>query len=280
MKEFWSADRTIYPSVFRILIGLVLLVDLISTVPSAGILFNSGLNSLLSESGLIKFLAANSSVFFSVYGLILIAFILGFGRNFTAFLVFCFHFFMMELTQPLLTWGDIILKFSLLYFAFADSFRYLSLQKTKGKYHYVSKLAVCSILLHIFLVYLNNAYFKMTDKDWQQGIAVFFSFSQYPSFESSIWYPLISNEYLSKSINYFIILQQLSFVPFVIWKKTRYFAILLSLIIHFTMMYEFGLWKFEIIVMLHYGFLLNDKEWMRIIPAKIGANWFSLSKSK
>lgn len=275
MKEFWTAERKIYPSVFRVLIGLVLLVDLISIYPSSELLFNPELNALLPDSEFIGILIEHSSVFLLTYGLVLIAFMLGTGRNFTSFLVFCFHLLMMQLTHALLTWGDIILKFSLLYFVFADSFRYLSLQKYPSKFESIAKLAVWSIILHIFLIYLNNAYFKITDKDWQQGIAVYYSFSQYPGFHESLWHPAISNEFWTKTLNYFIIFQQLTFVPLVIWKKTRIGAILLSCFIHLTMLYEFGLWKFEIIVMLHYGFLLNDKEWRKIFPTPMNKKWFS-----
>lgn len=278
MKAFWIAERTIYPSVFRVLIGLVLLVDLISILPSSALLFNSEYNSLMPESGLVEFIAAYSSFFYCIYGLILVIFILGIGKNLTAFLVFCFHFIMMQLTHPLQTWGDVILKFSLLYFAFADSFRYLSFRKSESTYVFVSKLAVWSLILHVFLIYLNNAYFKMMDKDWQQGIAVFYSFSQYPGFQNSLWYPLISNELLTKGLSYFIMLQQLTFVPLVIWRKSRWYAIILSMIVHLFMLYEFGLWKFEIIVMLHYGFLLNDEEWGKILPRIITKKWFHTSK--
>lgn len=269
MKEFWTAERRFYPSLFRVLIGMVLLVDLVSIFPSAEILFNPEFNAFLPESGWISRLAEYATVFLSIFGLVLVAFVLGIGKNITAFLVFVFHFLMIQLTLPLMTWGETILKFSLLYFILVDSFTYFSFSKSKGNFQFLSKLAVWSIILHVFLIYLNNAYFKMLDKDWQQGIAVFYSFSQYPGFQDSFWYTILSNEFLTKFINYFVIIQQLTFVPLVIWKKTRGFAILLSILIHIIMLFQFGLWKFEIIVILHYGFLLNDKEWRRLLPERI-----------
>ena len=269
MKEFWKAERTIYPCLFRVLIGFVLLVDLVSIFPSSEIVFNPESNAFVPESGLVSILAEHSTLFLSVYGLVLVAFILGIGKNITSFLVFVFHFLMIQLTLPLMTWGETILKFSLLYFILVDSFKYLSLSKSKGNFQFLSKLAVWSIILHVFLIYLNNAYFKILDKDWQQGIAIFYSFSQYAGFQDSFWYSVLSNEFLTKSINYFIIFQQLSFVPLVIWKRTRGFAILLSIIIHIIMLFQFGLWKFELIVILLYGFLLNDKEWRMLIPERI-----------
>lgn len=269
MKEFWAAERRIYPSLFRVLIGMVLLVDLVSIFPSAEILFNPEFNAFVPESGWVSRLAEYSTVFLSIYGLVLVAFILGIGKNISSFLVFVFHFLMIQLTLPLMTWGETILKFSLLYFIFVDSFKYFSIQKSKGEFQLISKLAVWSIILHVFLIYLNNAYFKILDKDWQQGIAVFYSFSQYAGFQDSFWNGILSHEFMAKFINYLIIFQQLSFVPMVIWKKTRWIAILLSILIHVMMLFQFGLWKFELIVILLYGFLLNDEEIKKICPKRI-----------
>jgi len=266
MKEFWTAERMIYPSVFRVLIGLVLLTDLISFIPATDLLFDPEFNAFLPQTGFIAPLAEHSTLFLSVYALVLILFILGIGKNISSFLVFVFHVLMMQLTLPLMTWGDTILKFSLLYFIFVDSFQYLALNRSKKSFSFISQLAVWSIILHVFLIYLNNAYFKILDKDWQQGIAVFYSFSQYQGFQESNWFSVLSNEFFAKSINYFIILQQLTFVPMVIWKKTRGIAILLSVFIHFLMLFQFELWKFELIVVLLYGFLLNDKEIRNLIP--------------
>lgn len=274
MKEFWTASRTIYPSLFRVMIGWVLLFDLISTYASGEILFNPIFNGFLPEAGITSFLAEHYQLFSLAYGTVLVAFILGIGKNLTAFLVFCFHLLVMNLTHPLMTWGDIILKFSLLYFVFADSFNYLSVQKSNKNFSYISQLAVWSIILHLFLIYLNNAYFKIIDKDWQQGIAVFYSFSQYHGFQDSFWYSILSDKFMANFINYFIIIQQLTFVPLVIWKKSRKWAILLSILIHIIMMFQFGLWKFELIVILMYGFILNDEEWKNLLPNSFQRKYF------
>lgn len=266
MKEFWTAERKIFPSIFRVFTGLVLGIDLISFIPATDVLFNPQFNSFLPETGFISQLAIHSTLFLSAYGIVLTLFILGIGKNLSSFLVFVFHLLMLDLTIPLLTWGDTILKFSLLYFIFVDSFQYLSVHRSKGSISFLSKLAVWSIILHIFLIYLNNAYFKMVDKDWQQGIAVFYSFSQYPGFQESLWYTLLSQGFFTKFITYFIIIQQLTFVPLVIWKKTRGAAILVAVFIHLLMLIQFELWKFELIVILLYGFLLNDQEIKNLLP--------------
>lgn len=273
MIEFWKQPRTIYPSIFRILIGLVLLLDLIFTFSSGKNLFNPEFVNYSNNGSFISLIRENYIPFFIFYGLILILFILGIGKNITSLLVYIFHFIMLLISPYILNWGDTILKFTLLYFVFADSFKYYSIQRSQipeiSIRSYVSKLAVWSIILHLFLVYLSNGFYKSLDADWQRGFAPFYSFSQFSGFQDSLFYPIISDGNISKIISYLIVAQQLTFVPLIIWKKTRYFAIVLGVLVHLIMFYQFGLWKFETIMILLYGFLLNDKEWQKIIPRKL-----------
>ncbi|SMC53285.1 hypothetical protein SAMN06296427_103325 [Moheibacter sediminis] len=273
MKEFWNEPRTIYPSIFRILIGLVLLVDLIFTFSSGKFLFNSELTNYPEAGNFISFIRTHYVPFFISYGLVLVLFILGIGKNITSFLVFIFHFIMLLISPYILNWGDTILKFMLLYFIFSDSFKFYSVQKSKihknSIWNYISKLAVWSVILHLFLIYLSNGFYKSMDADWQNGFAPFYSFSQFSGFEDSVFYPIISNGNFSKIISFLIIAQQLTFIPLIIWKKTRYVTIFLGIMVHLIMFYQFGLWKFETIIILSYGFLLNDKEWLKIIPQKL-----------
>jgi|GEM_PF-1183373 len=274
MKEFFTAERKIFPSVFRVLIGLILLIDLVYMYRASSIFLNPELNSFLPTDKISEFITQNSGFFFLFYGLILILFIFGLFRNLISFLVFCCYLILFHLSYQFVTWGDIMLKFTLLFFVFADSFRYLSLNRTKGSYSFISVLAVWSIILHVFMVYLNNAYFKLEDRHWQRGFAVYYSFAQYAQFPDSIFHCPVSNSFFSKSIDYFIIFQQLLFVPMVIWKRTRYFMLILALVIHLTMMVQFGLWKFELAVVLQFGFLLNDEELRRLMPSKFRLKYF------
>lgn len=273
MKEFWNQPRTIYPSIFRILIGLVLLVDLIFTFSSGKFLFDSEFVSYPDAGNFISFIRNNYVPFFISYGLVLVLFILGIGKNITSLFVCIFHFIMLLISPYILNWGDIILKFTLLYFVFVDGFKYYSIQKSKihpkSIWNYISKLAVWSIILHLFLIYLSNGFYKSMDPDWQNGFAPFYSFSQFSGFGDSLFYPIISNGNFSKIISYLIVAQQLTFIPLIIWKKIRYIAMFFGILVHLIMFYQFGLWKFELIMILLYGFLLNDKEWLKIIPQKL-----------
>ena len=269
MKEFWTSERKLYAPVFRVAIGLILLIDLLFTFPSISFLFQPDLNAFLPLQGILGFTAEHPFVFFGLYALVLVLFIFGIGKHVVSFMVFVLYFFMLQFSFPLVTWGDKILRFTLLYFVFVDSFRYLSVNRSTGTLSLLSKLAVLSIILHLFLIYVNNAYFKVTNRDWQLGHAVFYSFSQYPNFKESVFYPIISNGLLSKWIGYSVILLQLSFGPFSMWRKTRITILIVSTFLHVLMMFQFGLWKFEWIVILHYGFVLTDDDWKRIFGKNI-----------
>ena len=273
MKEFWTAERKLYAPIFRVAIGLILLIDLLFTYPSISFLFQPDLNAFLPLQGILGFTAEHPFVFFGLYALVLVLFIFGIGKHGVSFLVFVFYFFMLQFSFPFVTWGDKILKFTLLYFVFVDSYQYWSIHRSKESKGWLSHLAILSIILHLFLIYLNNAYFKATNRDWQLGHAVFYSFSQYPHFKESIFYSLISKGFFSQWIGYVVILMQLSFAPLVMWKKTRIFTIIGFIILHGVMMFQFGLWKFEWIVILHYGFLLTDKDWKRIFGNRIPSNF-------
>lgn len=116
---------------------------------------------------------------------------------------------------------------------------------------------------------------KSSIQTGNRGEPCFIVFPNTQVLKTSILKPIISNAIIGKYLGYFIILQQMSFVPLVIWKKTRKYAILLSVLIHLTMLIQFGLWKFELVVILLYGFLLNDEEWKELIPRKFHEKFFS-----
>lgn len=273
MIEFWQKERTIYPSIFRVLIGLVFLLDLIFTFSAGSFQFDSEFAAYPMSGNTIDLIRENYVPLFIFYGIILILFILGIGKNFTSILVYISQFSLLWLLPYNVSWGDIIMKFTLLYFVFVDSFKFYSIQTSKlnpnSLKSYISKLAVWCIILNLFLVYLSNGFYKSLDVSWQNGSAVFYSFSQFSGFESSLFYSIISHETFSKILSYIIVGQQLTFIPLILWKKTRYFAMIFGIGIHIIMFYQFGLWKFETIMILLYGFLLNDEEWRRIIPKNL-----------
>lgn len=274
MKEFFCAERLIYPSIFRMLMGLLLLFDLAFTFSSFDLIFDAATNAFLPQSPILNYLAEHYLYFISGYVVSLVFWIFGIGRNWSSLFVFIGYLLYFEMTFQLVTWGDIILKFTLMFFIFVDAFQYLSVHCSKPVKSWVSHLAVLSIILHLFLVYLTNAYFKFLDDSWQDGVGVFYSAAQYPNFRASTLYPVISNAFFGPLVNYFIMALQLLFVPLVLWRKTRKWMVLVLVLVHGLMIIQFGLWKFELIMWLLFGFVFEDREWRKFLPSKVLRKFF------
>lgn len=270
--KFWTADRTFYPSVFRVLIGLTLLVDAVVSLGVTGFLFDEKYNAFLSANWVFDAIRDNYYVFYLVYILFLLLFTLDLGGIIIKSILFLFSVLFNMLEPAVFTWGDMILSFTFFYFIIIDSSRFLTPfrvpQKSKPL-EFLSQLGIWSIIIHLFLVYLSNGYSKLMDITWQNGTAVYFAFGQYQDFESSVFYQILKNEAMAKTVNYFIIFFQITFPIFIMMKKTRIPFILVGILLHFMMMWQFGLWKFEFIIILLFGFLISDQEWENLLPGKI-----------
>lgn len=276
--NFWKAERTVYPPLFRILLGTILLIDAVFSISVNGFIFDANFNALYHQNSVLNFFRENHIVFQSIYIIFLLLFLIGIGGFWVKGIVFLFSVAFDLLEPTALTWGDLILGFTLLYFIFADSSQHLSAGKKHRKSDlekWIAKLAVFSIILNLFLVYVSNGYSKLTDSTWQEGYAVYFAFAQFQNFENSFFHLLLKNEWISQLTSYFIILIQFLFPVWVMIRKTRIPIILIGIVLHLIMLWQFGLWKFELIVILLYGFLLNDEEWRRILPRKFQKKYFS-----
>lgn len=269
--NFWITKRNFYPSLFRMLLGILLLVDAIISLWVGDFMFDEKYNMFYSNNIVFDLFRDHRVILYIVYILFLLSFLLGIGGFLVKAVVLLLSVIFEMLEPAALTWGDMILSYTLLFFIFVDSSRYFTI-KTIGKraelFQYLSQLAVWSIILNIFLVYLSNGYSKINDTAWQNGYAVYFSFAQFQDFENGIFYQILKHEWLTKLTNYFIIFFQITFPFFIMIKKTRFFVILIGVLLHLVMMWQFGLWKFELVVILLYGFLLSDDEWMRLLPNK------------
>lgn len=253
-----------YTSVFRVLIGLVLLIDLLLIV------FNKhddefGVIYLTHNSeALLRFLSNNLQLFQLIYAGIIILFILGIGKRIISFLLLVFyilHFSLLGLNF----FGDIILFYTLMYFAFINSFNYLSLYKST-KFGFISKVGVLFIQIHVCYLYVINIINKFSHIEWIKGEAIYNFFK----FESSVDIfsigQFIIDNNLAKILTISTLIYQFTF-PLLIWfKKTKYFMIFIGIIIHSIMAFVLQVYKFEIIVILHYGFFISNKEWNRLIP--------------
>lgn len=260
-------NRLWYPAFFRVAIALLLFIDLagnllyvqhIYKIPG----FTYALDSTLPFSA---FLRDHISLFLSCYLIILILFLFGIGRNITSALVFLFITLDFFLIYPAVFWGDYVLKITLLYFIFTDSFQHFTLFKSKESPGIFHRLSVLAIMLNLCLVYLSNAYFKLHSPEWINGsaLAYFFGFSEVLDL-NNIHILFRNQEWLIRSATWSVLIYQITF-PFLIWfKKLKWVMIAAGILIHAIMAVTLQLYKFELIMILLYGFFVTDEEWKQL----------------
>lgn len=268
-------NKDIYAAFFRVAISILLLVDVLTNLIFSQDLYNlyGYKYSLDSQWHMLAILRENISIFLFSYAVFLILFLLGIGKNLIALVVFLYINLDFWLMYPANFWGDYVLKISMLYFVFVDSFQYFALEKTNLKSGIISQLAVLAIMLNVCLIYISNAYFKVHNPEWNQGtaIAYFFNFSEVLDIHhiGKVFkqYPKLI-ELITLSILFF----QITFPIFVWFKKLKWIWIFAGILIHAIMAVTLQLYKFEIIVILLYGFFITDEEW-RYISKKLNLNY-------
>lgn len=264
--ENFLDNRTIYPSIFRVILALILLFDLISMFPFLNEIFaiENYVYSIDRHFPFLEGIRQNIQIYFGLFILTTSLFLLGIGKNITSFLVFLFFLLKFLLLTPNMTYGIYILRISLLFFIFVNSFQYLSLQKSKQN-SLLSRLATLSIMLHLCLIYISNATFKLLDFSWQKGDALgyFFLGSQTTDiFEIGNF--MMNYPYVLTFMGYSVVIFQLLF-PILIWfQKTKWFFIITGILMHLGMALVLQLYFFQIVVILHYGFFIKDEEWRKL----------------
>ena len=269
MKKFHFLEKqTFYPALFRVLIGLVLLVDSIILFPNIEQIFNYQDFYYTGDKifPFLKVIRDNIQVYYISFIFFLILFISGIGRNITSLIIFIFLVIKYLLLSGNTSYGTDILRMTLLFFIFINSFKYLAIHQHKT-INLLSKLATLSIMLHICYIYLSNAILKILDDIWMSGDALFYFFliSKTPDIFN------LSNIFLNYPLllvlsSFGVILFQFLFPIFIWFQRTKYGVIVIGMIMHISMAFILQLYFFEIVVILHYGFFIKDEEWQKLLP--------------
>lgn len=267
----WNkGNQHIYPSIFRVAVVLLVFFEIVSGFLYADDFYQNPYFTYSSgdSGGILSFVREHIYIFLVFYAVVAGAFLLGIGRNLTAFLFFLCYTLELLLLQPYSFVGDRFLRTSLLFFVFVESFRYLSVNKLQPSWipGNLSSLAILSIMIHTCLLYFANGIAKIRQQDWQEGRAMdyFFNFSS----EMDIFgldEKLGFMQSFFPWLGYLTIIFQLFFIVAIWFKPWKYIWIVMGILIHVFMAIILQLYKFEIIIILHFGFFLNDKEWKSIL---------------
>ena len=205
-------------------------------------------------------------IFLMLYIAILLLFIRGVGMHLTAFVVFLFTFLDNILIHPAIFWGDYILRFTLLYFIFTDSYRFFVYKPSFGKPGLLHFLSIWSLKIHVVLIYMTNAWYKWWSDDWISGYAIgyFFNSAQVNDIFNIGGFVMQFPEFIRIS-TWFVLFFQTTFPIFIWFIKIKWFWIFVGILMHAIMAVTLQLYKFELIMVLLYGFFISDREWQYLL---------------
>ncbi len=268
-----------YAPFFRVFICLYLIKDIIVTYRFTDLLY-TGKSFLVSEPlPLLEYfnissdiLRDNFYIFLLLYIALIVLFLFGIGKRFTALTLFFCVELMQNMAWLTLNGGDNIIKFVILYFVFIDSYSRFSNkpisyknEESKKLGNFLSNVAGYSICIHLCLIYFVSAMHKINSEVWFNGVATYYILGSERFRGTGLNLALIKNGFFVTLSTYGTILIELIF-PFWIWfKKTRNVMIILAISLHMGIGLFMMLYDFQIIFVLLQGFFLTNKEWQTIV---------------
>lgn len=268
-------------SLLRIVLCLILLKKIFFQLPYVDLIYrgsdflvpiNKTFQFYFFEIDL-SFIREHIAIFIGCYVILIILYLFGVGKNLTAFFVFVFYVITQRLCPQILNGGDNLLYFVLLYLAFANSYNFFSISKSKRNNltsTLLSNLSSLSICIHFCLIYFVSAMHKINANVWFHGVANYYIFSLERFQGTSLNLTLAKNSFFVTISTYFTLLIEL-FYPILVWfKPTKNIMILSAVLLHmgifiFMMLYDFQVIFITIqLLFLDEGFLIKHYEKIKI----------------
>jgi hypothetical protein len=226
----------------------------------------------LSSIGYARFFQQHIVLFLLGYLFLVVAMGFGIGRNLTVFFVFCATKTIQSMNSYILNGGHNFLTFLLLYLCFADSFKYLVLNKSRAKapplrslYDYATNLATACVLMHLSLIYLISGLAKAHSDVWYHGDALYYIFLV-ERFQGLEWNATLAQSGLLVTVmTYGVMLWELYF-PALVWvPRLRVPVLVAGLFMHIGICIAMMLYDFEILFAMTYGFFFRDDQIERFL---------------
>ncbi len=274
MKKLFSpSSHYLYLSIFRVYLAVHVLQKLFFFAGHTDMLF--GADSFARQYGgkLFPVIGLDLDFVRSHYWYFLVPFyivtffvLFGIGRNFSIFLMYFFLEIFQRLNNFILNGGDNLLKFLILYMIFADSFRYLTIYKSKapirdsGTANLLTNLSVLSVKIHLCLIYFISGIFKLNSKLWFSGVATYYTMLN-ERFEGTSWNKhIVQNGFFVTVSTYFVMLWEVFFPFLVNTKKLRLFTLITGVFMHAGIFIFMMIYDFEVLFVACYGFFYSDEE--------------------
>ncbi|HEX5857502.1 MAG TPA: HTTM domain-containing protein [Microbacterium sp.] len=291
-----DAERATYSmSGLRILFGLAILWFLIASAADRHYLWGAGsgwVDPAVDRRGYPEFLRAffpksDAAAFDFSYGILIalaMLFIAGLATRVVTPLLLLFWIALSSNSVFLTNGGDVIIRLALLFCVFANLSRHWSLDAwwcrrrgvssiyprflTDGIPGWVRNAAHNTAVLlcgyQVLLVYVNSGVYKLMGEEWLEGSALYYAFN----LDVFRVFPALSD--LAWQITPFVLVgswisiwAQLLFPVLLLWRPTRYAALLIIMGMHFGIGLFLGLWPFSIAMIALDLVFVRDASWQR-----------------
>jgi uncharacterized membrane protein YphA (DoxX/SURF4 family) len=279
-------NRKIGVTIFRIMIGMLLLKDFISLFFNRSSIFSSkGIVSYEMYLDITNYFHLNwtyvnfnnqtNVIIFCILGILFsITFLLGVFTRLSAVVLFFLLFLFKIRALYLLDGADNVISVMLPFFVFLDSYCLIdSLEKYKLKViakfePYVSitgKWFSIAMILQICVIYLFASFHKLQGDVWIEGTALYYILNSDDFSASSLNAIITSSMIVIKFFTWFTILFQFSF-PFLVWfKETKFAMLLLGISFHIGIFILMRIDNFSFVMLACYSIFLTDNEYENLV---------------
>lgn len=179
--------------------------------------------------------------------------------------------------------GDAILRMVLLYMCLTDSGRHWSLdariRRRRGEVRGIApawmtntlhNLAMILIVHQVVMVYLGSSFWKIQSTVWKDGTAVYYPLqTEAYSPWSDVLQPLYASSGFIAGATYTAIFVQMFFPVFLIYRPTRFLALIVITGMHLGIGLLMGIMYFSLVMIAVDMILVSDRSWTR------GLDWLA-----
>jgi hypothetical protein len=295
---FTGAERATYSmSALRILFGAAILWFLMVSAGDRHYLWGAGsawVDPAVERRGYPEFLRLvfpkTDAVAFDIsYGILIalaVLFIAGFATRIVTPVLLVFWVALSTNSVFLTNGGDVIIRLALLFCIFANLSKHWSIDAWWSRRRKVASIYPAAITRRIpawvtaaahntavvlcgyqvVLVYVNSGIFKLMGKEWLEGSALYYAFN----LDVFRVFPVLSD--IAWQITPFVVVgswisiwAQLLFPVLILWRPTRYAALLVIMGMHFGIGLFLGLWPFSIAMIALDLVFIRDASWERAL---------------
>jgi hypothetical protein len=293
-----GAERaTCSMSALRILLGIAMFWFLVASAADRHYLWGAGstwLDPIVERRGYldifrVPFPKADPAVFDLSYGILIafsLLFIVGFATRVVTPVLLMFWVGLSSNSVFLTNGGDVVIRLALLFCIFADLSRHWSVDawwcRRRGRtsiYPVVITRRIPSWLTavahntavvlcgyQVLLIYVNSGIYKLMGKEWLEGSALYYAFTLdvfrvFPALSDLVWHitPLVMvGSWIS-------IWAQLLFPLLLLWRPTRYAALVVLMGMHLGIGFFLGLWPFSLAMIALDLVFIRDASWERAL---------------